>query len=415
MKDYQYHIGLKVRFYPDDRAKKIVAINDGIRRSVYNHYVAYNLELYHIKQVDYFIPVLERRAHFLNQVLSRPAELKNMFPYMYGKYVDSSVVDNSIACYRAAWNNFRKNPCFGAPTFCKKSAFLHYQTSNHYTSKSVSMNDGSIRLTDAGHLHLPLIEDVRIRGSRKMIRRVLAHQEDARIGTATISRDATGRYYVSVSVASDVPFFEELPKTDRMMGLDVNLTNLYTDSDGYVCPNKKVRRNAKDKLSKAQRKLSRMAVRAKKEGRSLLESKNYQKQRAKVAELYRHLSASNSDYLDVASKRIVENQDYIFTENIKVKNLLKNHKLAYAISDVSWSEFLSKLERKAEAYGKTFQKVPAKNTTQKCSSCGYICKDENKIVLGVEEWTCPVCGAHHNRDHNSAINILVSGIQILGL
>ena len=111
------------------------------------------------------------------------------------------------------------------------------------------------------------------------------------------------------------------------------------------------------------------------------------------------------------SKRLIENQDLIVSEDLKVKNLLKNHKLAYAISDVSWSAFFTMLEQKSSMYGKVYVKVPPHHTTQTCSACGYVMKEENHIALGISEWDCPVCNTHHIRDHNAAKNILNRGIE----
>ena len=160
-----------------------------------------------------------------------------------------------------------------------------------------------------------------------------------------------------------------------------------------------------EQLAKAQKKLARRQERAIKEGRSIYKSKNYQKQRLKVAKLHRTIARRREDYLDIQSKHLVESQDYIFAENIKTTNLLKNHKLAKAIADVAWGMFLSKVSYKCDFYGRLFGKVPPKNTTQTCSNCGHVMKDSEHLELDTREWTCPECGTHHNRDENSAINI----------
>ena len=109
----------------------------------------------------------------------------------------------------------------------------------------------------------------------------------------------------------------------------------------------------------------------------------------------------------------VKNQDYLFAEDLKVKNLLKNHKLAKAISDSGWRMFLTQLEWCASKNGRICILVNPKNTTQTCSSCGYVCKGKDHIELGVEEWTCPKCGKHHIRDLNASINIKNAGLLLL--
>ena len=107
---------------------------------------------------------------------------------------------------------------------------------------------------------------------------------------------------------------------------------------------------------------------------------------------------------------MIKNHDMVFVEDLRVKNMLKNHKLAYAIADCAWASFVKKLEYKAELYGRVFAKVHAAGTTQTCSACGYEMKDTEKLTLSDREWKCPNCGIHHNRDHNSAINIKIRGL-----
>ena len=156
-----------------------------------------------------------------------------------------------------------------------------------------------------------------------------------------------------------------------------------------------------------------MATRAKKEHRSLSESKNYQKQRIKVAKLHKHAAAQNEAFQHLLSKAIIESQDIVCVEKMNVRNMMQNHHLARAITDCSWASFITKLSYKAELYGKQFVKVPAAGTTQTCSNCGYVMSGEEKLTLSDREWTCPNCGRHHIRDWNSAINIKNRGLAIL--
>lgn len=153
---------------------------------------------------------------------------------------------------------------------------------------------------------------------------------------------------------------------------------------------------------------------AKRDGRSLKTSKNYQKQRVVVAKLYRRVRCQRDDYLHNVSKHEVESQDFIAAEDLKVKNLMHNHHLSRAISDAGWRKFLTMLQYKGELYGKEVVLVPSKNTTQTCSEFGYVMKGEEKLTLGDREWMCPNCGAHHDRDTNAARNILKRGLQAAG-
>ena len=239
---------------------------------------------------------------------------------------------------------------------------------------------------------------------------LLTHRQDTRVGTVTILKDNCGEYCAVLQLSSDTPFFDPLPKTGSSIGIDLNLTNLYTDSSGNVVENPKTGQKAARKLAKEQRRLSRMEQRAKKEDRPLQTSSNYQKQRIKTARLQRRAARSREDYLQVQTKRLVENQDRIVSEDLRVKDLLKNQRLAYSIADVSWGRFRELLAQKAEMYGKEYLAVPAAYTTQTCSCCGHILSGKERIPLGGEEWTCPECGAHHCRDHNAAVNILARGL-----
>ena len=155
-----------------------------------------------------------------------------------------------------------------------------------------------------------------------------------------------------------------------------------------------------------------MAEHAKQDGRALKTSVNYQKQRQKTAYLQRKVERQRTDYLHVVSKRKIENQDFIAAEDLKVRNMLKNHKLAKSIADASWRKFLTMLQHKALLYGKTVILVPPRNTTQTCSKCGYILKGDEKLTLNDRDWVCPKCHTEHFRDTNAAINILNRGLQL---
>jgi putative transposase len=139
----------------------------------------------------------------------------------------------------------------------------------------------------------------------------------------------------------------------------------------------------------------------------------YQKQKAKVARDHEKIAAQRFEFQNVLSKRMIKSHDHTFAEDLKVANMKRNHKLAKAISDVSWSQFLSLCEAKAAQHGKVFMKVPPQYTTQTCSVCGYVMSGDESLGLDVEDWICPSCGAHHFRDHNSAKNILARGEAML--
>lgn len=127
----------------------------------------------------------------------------------------------------------------------------------------------------------------------------------------------------------------------------------------------------------------------------------------------KRISAIFSPCIGRISSDAVKNHDFIAVEHLNIKGLLKNHKLAMAIADAGWYKFQMAVSQKAVAEGIPFIRVPAKNTTQKCSHCGHVCHGDEKIVLGQDEWDCPECGTHNLRDVNAAINILRLGLQMM--
>ena len=127
------------------------------------------------------------------------------------------------------------------------------------------------------------------------------------------------------------------------------------------------------------------------------------------------MERQRAEYLHVLSKQEVENQDFIAAEDLKVRNMLKNHRLAKAIADASWRKFLTMLQYKGILYGKTVVLVPPRNTTQTCSQCGYVMKGEERLTLSDREWMCPNCRAVHKRDTNAAQNILNRGLQLAAM
>lgn len=418
MNKYPYHAGIKMRFYPSDEQKQIVAINDGASRAVYNKLTGYNKERYQLSMSAASCPWAAARIDYLNSVL-RPegshgiaSAIQNALPFLYEKTVDAQAVANAIKNYNTAWKNCREGQS-GPPTFHKKGYEQSYQTNGHYYKDATDMNDSNACFVDAHHMKLPILGKVRISGSKDRIQYLLDHSYCCRIGTITISCDACGRYYVSLQLASDIPFWKELPKTGAVVGVDLNLSNYYTDSNGVVVDNPKYRRTQQKKLAKLQRKVSRKAEIAKKEKLPLRECKNYQKDRRKLAYQHSKIAAMSEQFRDVCSKQLVESQDIIVVEDLRVKNLLHNHKLAMAISEAGWSDFLNKLERKANQYGKTVIRINPAYTTQTCSYCGHIMRGDDKIVLGVMEWDCPNCSNHNFRDKNAAVNILMKGLATL--
>ncbi|WP_281693215.1 RNA-guided endonuclease InsQ/TnpB family protein [Agathobaculum desmolans] len=405
-----YHIGFKVKIYPSSEQKRLIAVNDGVNRSVYNHLVACNIEKYRLSKLASLVPVYRDRLNLLSSVTGAVRNIKNALPYLYGKDVDEQAIANAIKNYSTAWKNQRERRT-GIPTFKRKSYEQSYQTNAHYRSTPDGLKC-NVRFEDMHHVTLPKLGRIRIGASPKMLKALRERTCDTRIGSICISRDSVGEYWASFSIASEEPFYKALPKTNKKHGIDLNLLALVNTSDGHSLENRRYRRQTQTELRKSQRKLSRMLEQAKKDKRSLRRSVNYQKQRRKTAYIHRKVERRRTDYLHVLTKREIENQDFIAAEDLKASNMMKNHRLANAIADASWRKFLTMLQYKAALYDKTVVLVPPKNTTQTCSNCGYIMKGDERLTLKDRSWICPQCKTLHERDINAAVNILNRGLQI---
>lgn len=417
MKEYSYHIGLQVRAYPSYKQKRIIRMNGGASLFIYNRLVAVEKELYQLKKTAPYSPTDMARLLYLQDTYGSARSLQNAIPFLFSKGIDSLMTANAIRNYHNAWNMYTKEPWHGMPAFHKKDNTYRYQTSCCYQPKKlvnpIGLYEGSVRFENKNHLVLPVLGRIRIKGAKKRINELFSRTCETRIGTITIMLDATGDCYITLALASDVPFHAAYAQTHNAVGIDMNLTNFLYDSDGEEIGSPRYLKQAQQKLKKAQRSLSRKALQAKRDGRRLQDCRNYQKQRKKLAECYRHAANQRTDFIRKTADREVKSHDYLFAEDLKVRNLLKNHKLAKAISDSGWRSFLTELQWCAEKRGKTCLLVNPRNTTQTCSDCGYVMHGDSRIQLGTEEWTCPQCGKFHIRDHNAAINIMHAGLSAL--
>ena len=412
MSDLAYHYGLKMRIYPSSQQKKIIDLNGNIARTVYNKMVAIDQELYQLKQIKLPIDSILLRIKELEK-RKNARNMSNHYPYMQDKNIDSLAKANAIQNYQKAWKMFRQVHRTGTPKFHKKGYYLSYQTNAQY-GKGTKMDvySATVKFLDNKHIKLPKLGRLRVAGS---YRRIIDKKKDIRIGTVTVSKDSADRYFVSMQLGSDTPFVNKLARTNSQIGIDLNTKNFLTTSEGQVIDNPRYYRIIKGRLAKAQRTLSRRQRRAKKEKRSLRNSKNYQKQRRLVAKIHDKIRNQRNNFLNVNSTRLINNHDLIVAENLRSKNMLKNHALALSISDVGWRSFLQKLAYKADLYQRTFIVVHPKNTTQTCHDCGFIMGSGNteKLTLKDREWTCPACQTHHIRDVNAAKNILSKGLKQL--
>ena len=388
MKQLTYHIGLCVRAFPSDRQKQIIRKNAGVNRFVYNRLVSVNREMYELSKTAQYSPTDRDRLLYLKSAYGTTSQMRIAIPFLNDPDIDCFSIANAKQDYQKAWSQFRKVPSTGFPAFKRRSNSFSYGTNCNYPSDvlnnpdTIGLYEGAVRFLDHNHIHLPILGRIRIKGSKKTVASLLDRTDFTRIGTVRVTIDECGNCFLSIALASDTPFHKPYPKTGKAVGLDMNLSNFLTDSDGTVIDTPKYLKKSEKKLKKAQRKLSRMYKSAKKNGRKLKDSSNYQKQRQKLAEIHKHVANQRKDFIR-------------------------------RIADSGWRMFLTQLKWCATKHGRICVLVNPKNTTQTCSSCGYVCAGDNHIALGVEEWTCPECGTHHIRDLNAAINIKNTGLLYL--
>lgn len=361
--------GYKYRIYPNKDQKIQIARTFGCCRFVYNQTLAYRKETYgkekkSVSKTDC--------NHYCNR------ELKKEYEWL--KEVDKFALTNAIYNMDYAYQKFFKEHA-GYPKF-KSKHDKHKSYTTNFTNGNIAAD------FEEGKIKLPKLKQVKAKFHRKF---------EGQIKSATVSQVPSGKYYVSILVETE---HEELRHTDKNTGLDLGVKDLCITSDGTRYWNPKTIRKYEKKLAKLQRQLSHKEKR----------SRNYYKQKKKIAICHEKIRNIRKDYLHKVSHEIISENQVIVSEGLQIKNMVKNHHLAKSIMDVSWYELTRQLGYKAEWNGRQYIKIDAfYASSQICSSCGY--QNTDIKDLSVREWICPKCRAKHDRDLNAAKNILAEGLR----
>lgn len=368
---------IKLRIYPSRKQEDLIIKTFGCSRFVYNYYLDKKIKLYKENK--------ERLSY--NQCSKDLTGLKKELEWL--KEVDKFSLQASLENLNSAFDRFFKGlgsyPKFKSKKYNKRS----------YTTK---FSQNNIQIFE-GYIKLPKLGLVKYRDNSFI---------ENKITRVTISKTKTGKYFASVTYEKEE---KPLEKTDSSIGIDLGLKDFCIFSTGEKIKNPKYYTSLQDKLIREQRKLSRMQRLALEQNRKLEDCKNYQKQKLKVVRVHERIVNKRNDFLQKLTSNIVKNHDIICLENLNVKGMLKNKKLAKSISDVSWYEFIRQLTYKCKWYGKELITIdrwfPSSKT---CHVCGYKKKD---LQLKDRSWICPICKTIHDRDINAAINILNEGLRLI--
>lgn len=357
----------KYRFYPTPDQAELLAQTFGCARFVYNSILRWRTDAYYERQ---------EKIGYL-QANARLTALKKEPQFAWLNDVSSVPLQQALRHQQAAFANF----------FAGRAKYPTFKSKRH--KQAATLTDAAFKYRD-GKLYMAKSRlPLDVRWSRPL---------PSAPSTVTLSRDAAGRYFVSCLCESEPV---SLPITAKTVGIDVGLTDLFVTDTGFRAGNPRHTAKYAKRLALLQRRLSR-----KQKG-----SKNRAKARLKVARLHAKIADCRMDNLHKLSRRLINENQVVCAESLNVKNMIRNPKLAKAIADAGWGEFVRQLEYKGEWAGRSVVAIDQFfPSSKRCSGCGYILP---RLALNVRSWVCPECGADHDRDVNAAKNIKAVGLTAL--
>ncbi|MEH1850251.1 MAG: RNA-guided endonuclease TnpB family protein [Nostoc sp.] len=358
----------KYRFYPTSEQETLLKMTMGCARLVYNRALAARTEAWyeHSRRVGY------------SETSTMLTSWKKQEDLQFLNDVSSVPLQQGLRHLQTAFSNFFAGRA-KYPNFKKK----HHGGNAEFTKAAFKWKDGRVFLAKCS-------QPLDIRWSRQLTK-------SAEPSTITVKLSPNGRWTISMLVDAEI---ERLPESSNQVGVDLGITSLVALSSGEKIANPKGFKAKRVKLRKAQKDLSR-----KQKG-----SKNRQKARLVVAKVHAEISDARNDFIHKLTTRLVRENQTIAVEDLAVKNMVTNRKLALSISDASWGELVRQLEYKCDWYGRTFVKIDRWfPSSKRCGHCGHVV---DKLPLNIREWDCPKCSTHHDRDVNAAKNILAAGLAV---
>lgn len=386
--------GYRFRAYPNKAQENLIKMTFGCKRFIWNHFLDMQMKrseagekLLTYNQCSKKLTELKCEKEWLREpdkdALQRALkDLSKDFARYREKQKEKKYAPKKLEHLKRIGKEPTAYDRYGHPKFkAKKDRHQSYST-------------GSTIKFQGRKIQLPKLGKIRIKDSKKY------REIKGRIYNATVSKETDGRYYISLCF-TDVPVPVALP-AEKAIGIDLGMKEFAITSDGLKTENPKFLKKSLNRLKFLQRALSRKTI----------GSASWEKNRLKVARLQKRIACQRQDFLQKFSTELIRHNAVIAIEDLQVSNMIKNHKLAMGIADVSWAEFTRQLTYKAQWHGRKLVRIDKfYPSSQLCSCCGH--KNELVKDLSVRSWTCPNCNTVHDRDVNAAKNILNEGLRLL--